>query len=319
MAQLRDRLRQEGLNYAKFRDNIRDQLLVERVREREVTSRIRVTDAEIDDLVEKRRKAAGEGTEIDLAQILISVPEKASADVVAERRARAEAAQKRVLGGEDFATVAREVSEDSNRAQGGDIGMRPLDRLPDLFVHAAERLKPGEVSTELLQSDAGFHVLKLVDRKASAASTIDQSRVRHILLRPSAELTREAATQRLLEFKREILAGTKTFEQLARANSEDASAQQGGDLGWTAPGSFVPEFEQVVAALPVGGISDPVTTRFGLHLVQVVDRRKLTLDKRQLREQARNILREQKFEAAFAEWLRDMRSRSYIELREPPQ
>jgi peptidyl-prolyl cis-trans isomerase SurA len=319
MAQLRDRLRQEGLNYAKFRDNIRDQLLVERVREREVTSRIRVTDAEIDDLVEKRRKAAGEGTEIDLAQILISVPEKASADVVAERRARAEAAQKRVLGGEDFATVAREVSEDSNRAQGGDIGMRPLDRLPDLFVHAAERLKPGEVSTELLQSDAGFHVLKLVDRKASAASTIDQSRVRHILLRPSAELTREAATQRLLEFKREILAGTKTFEQLARANSEDASAQQGGDLGWTAPGSYVPEFEQVVAALPVGGISDPVTTRFGLHLVQVVDRRKLTLDKRQLREQARNILREQKFEAAFAEWLRDMRSRSYIELREPPQ
>ena len=319
MAQLRERLRQDGINYNKFRDNIRDQLLVERVREREVTNRIKISEADIDELVEKRLKAAGGGTELDIAQILVSVPEDATPAVVAERRARAEAAQRRVLAGEDFATVAREVSEDSNRAQGGDIGMRPADRLPDSFVRVAERLKPGEIAPELVQSGSGFHVLKLVDRKESGALTVDQSRVRHILLRPSAELTPEAAARRLLEFKREILAGTKTFEQLARANSEDASAQRGGDLGWTSPGSFVPEFEQAVDALPVGGISDPVTTRFGVHLVQVVDRRKVTLDVRQLREQARNILREQKFEQAFAEWLRDLRSRSYIELRDPPQ
>jgi peptidyl-prolyl cis-trans isomerase SurA len=289
------------------------------VREREVTNRIKISEADIDELVAKRLKAAGGGTELDIAQILVSVPEDATPAVVAERRARAEAAQRRVLAGEDFATVAREVSEDSNRAQGGDIGMRPADRLPDSFVRVAERLKPGEIAPELVKSGSGFHVLKLVDRKESGALTVDQSRVRHILLRPSAELTPEAAARRLLEFKREILAGTKTFEQLARANSEDASAQRGGDLGWTSPGSFVPEFEQAVDALPVGGISDPVTTRFGLHLVQVVDRRKVTLDVRQLREQARNILREQKFEQAFAEWLRDLRSRSYIELRDPPQ
>ena len=319
MPQLRERLRQEGINYAKFRDNIRDQLLVERVREREVTSRIKISDAEIDDLVDKRRKAAGGGTEIDLAQILVSVPEGASPEVVAERRGRAEAAQKRVLAGEDFATVAREVSEDGNHAQGGEIGMRPLDRLPDLFVRAAERMKPGEISTGLLRSDAGFHILKLVDRKENGAFTIDQARVRHILLRPSPEVTPDAAARRLLEFKREILAGTKTFEQLARANSEDSSAEHGGDLGWTSPGSFVPEFEQAVDALPVGGISDPVTTRFGVHLVQVVDRRKITLDNRQLREQARNILREQKFEQAYNEWLRDLRARAYVEMREPPQ
>ncbi len=319
MAQLRERLRQDGINYNKFRDNIRDQLLVERVREREVTNRIKISEADIDELVAKRLKAAGGGTELDIAQILVSVPEDATPAVVAERRARAEAAQRRVLAGEDFATVAREVSEDSNRAQGGDIGMRPADRLPDSFVRVAERLKPGEIAPELVKSGSGFHVLKLVDRKESGALTVDQSRVRHILLRPSAELTPEAAARRLLEFKREILAGTKTFEQLARANSEDASAQRGGDLGWTSPGSFVPEFEQAVDALPVGGISDPVTTRFGLHLVQVVDRRKVTRDVRQLREQARNILREQKFEQAFAEWLRDLRSRSYIELRDPPQ
>jgi peptidyl-prolyl cis-trans isomerase SurA len=319
MAQLRERLRQDGINYNKFRDNIRDQLLVERVREREVTNRIKISEADIDEMVAKRLKAAGGGTELDIAQILVSVPEDATPAVVAERRARAEAAQRRVLAGEDFATVAREVSDVSNRAQGGDIGMRPADRLPDSFVRVAERLKPGEIAPELVKSGSGFHVLKLVDRKESGALTVDQSRVRHILLRPSAELTPEAAARRLLEFKREILAGTKTFEQLARANSEDASAQRGGDLGWTSPGSFVPEFEQAVDALPVGGISDPVTTRFGLHLVQVVDRRKVTLDVRQLREQARNILREQKFEQAFAEWLRDLRSRSYIELRDPPQ
>ncbi|MBV9891077.1 MAG: peptidylprolyl isomerase [Rhizobacter sp.] len=319
MPQLRERLRQEGISYAKFRESIRDQILVERVREREVGSRIRISDAEIDDLIEKRRKAAGIGTEINVAQILVSVPDGASDAVIAERRARAESALKRVQGGEDFAAVARDVSEDANRAQGGEIGLRVTDRLPELFLRAVERLKPGEVAPDVLQSGAGFHVVKLLQRKDSSSFTIDQARVRHILLRPSPELSPEAAARRLLQFKSDIEAGRKTFEQLARENSEDGSAAQGGDLGWTSPGSFVPEFEEAIAKLPVGGLSDPVTTRFGLHLVQVVDRRQITLDNRQVREQARNILREQKFEEAFAEWLRDLRGRSYIEYREPPQ
>ena len=318
MAQLRERLKQEGISYAKFRDNIRDQMLVERVREREVVSRIRITDAEIDDVIEKRRKAAGMATELNVAQILVAIPEGATDAVVAERRARAEAALKRVQSGEDFATVAREVSEDANRAQGGEIGLRVSDRLPDLFLRAVERLQPGEVAPEVLKSAAGFHVVKLLERKDSDF-TIDQSRVRHILLRPSPELSPEAAARRLLQFKSDIQSGQKTFEQLARDNSEDGSAVQGGNLGWASPGSFVPEFEEAIAKLPIGGISDPVTTRFGIHLIQVIDRRKITLDNRQLREQARNILREQKFEEAFAEWLRDLRGRSYIEYREPPQ
>ena len=319
LPQLRERLRQEGIPFAKFRDNIRDQIMVERVREREVVSRIRITDAEVDELIEKRRSAAGTSAQINIAQILVTVPEGAAESVVAERRSRAEAALKRVRGGEDFATVAREVSEDSNRSQGGEIGMRPVDRLPDLFARVVQTLKPGEVAPELIRSGAGFHVLKVVDRRESGAFTVDQSRARHILLRPSAELSAEAAARRLLQFKREILARSRTFEQLARENSEDASAAQGGDLGWTAPGSFVPEFEEAMKALPVGGISDPVTTRFGLHLIQVVDRRQTTVDIRQLREQARNMLREQKFEAAFTEWMRDLRGRAYVEYRDPPQ
>src|SRR5690349_16668507 len=164
MAQLRDRLKQEGMSYAKFRDNIRDQILVERVREREVVSRIRITDGEVDDLIEKRRKAAGIATEINVAQILVSVPEGASEAVVAERRARAEAALRRVQGGENFAAVARDVSEDANREQGGEIGLRVADRLPDLFLRAVDRLKPGEVAPEVVKSGAGFHVVKLVER-----------------------------------------------------------------------------------------------------------------------------------------------------------
>jgi peptidyl-prolyl cis-trans isomerase SurA len=319
LPQLRERLRQEGLPFAKFRDNIRDQLLVERVREREVVSRIKISDAEIDDMVEKRRAAAGLGAQVNLAQILVPVPEGASDGVVAERRSRAEAALRRVRAGEDFASVAREVSEDSNRAQGGELGLRTVDRLPDLFVRTAQRLQPGGITPEPVRSGAGFHILKLLERKENPAFTVDQSRARHILLRPSPELSPEAAAGRLVQFKRDILAGTRTFEQLARENSEDGSAAQGGDLGWAAPGSFVPEFEEVMAALPVGGISDPVTTRFGLHLIQVVDRRQTTLDTRQVREQAKNILREQKFDAAFAEWLRDLRGRAYIEYRDPPQ
>jgi len=319
LPQLRERLRQEGIPYNKFRDNIRDQMLVERVREREVVSRIKISDTDVDELIEKRRQAAGSGAQINIAQILVPVADGASDVVVTERREKAMAALRRVRGGEDFATVAREVSEDSNRAQGGEIGLRPADRLPDLFVKAVQPLRPGEVLPDVLRSGAGFHVLKLIERQESAAFTVDQSRARHILLKTSPELSPESATKRLLQFKREILAGTKTFEQLARDNSEDGSASQGGDLGWQPPGAFVPEFEEAMAALPVGGISDPVTTRFGIHLIQVVDRRQVTLDNRQLREQARNILREQKFEDAFAEWLRDLRGRAYIEMREPPQ
>ena len=318
LPQLRERLRREGIDYAKFRSNVKDQMLVERLREREVASRIRVSDAEIDALLDERR-AGGANAQFNIAQILVTVPENATQVVLAERRERALAALRRVRGGEDFATVAREVSQDGNRAGGGEIGMRPIDRLPEVFVKAVRSLKAGEVSPELLRSPAGFHVLKLVERKDEGAFSVQQVRARHILLRTSAALTNDAAARRLGQFRREILAGSKTFEQLARENSEDGSAAQGGDLGWTSAGSYVPEFEDALNQLENGGISEPVVTRFGVHLIQVVDRRQVTLDAKQQREQARDILREQKFEEAYVEWLRDLRSRAYIELREPPQ
>jgi len=319
MQQLRARLQQQGIAFTTFRNNVRDQIMMERVREREVNQRIRISDEDVDKVIEQRRAAAGSSTQLNIAQILVTVPEGASADVIAQRKARAEAALARVKGGEAFDAVAKEISEDGNKAQGGVIGMRPMDRLPDVFVEVARGLKPGEVATTLLRSGAGFHVLKLVARQEAGAFMVQQTHARHILLRVSEQLGAEAAGRRLAEFKRQITSGGKSFEQIARDNSEDGSAAAGGDLGWTSPGAFVPEFEETMNALPINGISDPLTSRFGVHLIQVLERRQVTLEPKQQREQARNVLREQKFEDAYLEWVRDLRGRAYIEMREPPQ
>ena len=318
MAQLRERLRKEGIDYARFRNNVRDQLLTERVREREVQGRIRVTDAEIDALLDERRAAAHASAEYNIAQILVSVPDGASAEETARRRERADGAKKRVAAGEAFETVARELSEDSNRAAGGAIGLRSAERLPDVFVETVRNLKPGEVAPELLRTGAGFHLLKLVDKREGDAFRITQTRARHILLRPSAQLNAEAAQRRLAGFKQQIESGKASFEALARENSEDGSAAQGGDLGWTNPGTFVPEFEEAMNRLAINGLSEPLVSRFGVHLIQVTERRQVTLDVKQQREQARNVLRERKFDEAYDEWLRELRARAYIEMREAP-
>jgi len=318
LPQLRARLQEQGIAYNTFRNNVRDQLLTERVREREVNARIRIGNDEVDALLDKRRAAAGNAVQLNIAQILVTAPDGASIEVVQQRQKRAEAALARVKAGESFEAVSREVSEDGNKAQGGVIGLRPADRLPDLFVDGVKLLKDGEVAPALLRSGAGFHVLKLVERQSGGAFTVQQTRARHILLRVSPQLSADAASRRLAEFKRSIQGGAKSFEQLARDNSEDGSAAQGGELGWASPGTFVPEFEETMNALPLGGLSEPLVSRFGVHLIQVLERRQVAQDIKQQREQARNVLREQKFEDAYLEWIRDLRGRAYVEMREPP-
>lgn len=315
--ELRRRLAQEGIDYKRFRENLRDQMLSERVREREVQGRIRITDGDIDKYLDERQAALQQRAELNLAQILVPVPENSPASVVAERQARAESALARVRGGEDFAKVAREISEDANKDRGGEIGLRAADKLPDVFVEAVREVKEGEVRPQLLRSGAGFHVLKVLERKNSKSiNTVVQTRARHILLRPSEQLSPEQAARRLVEFKRAIESGRASFEQLARANSEDGSAQDGGDLGWVAPGGFVPEFEQAMDDLPLRGISNPVPSRFGIHLIQVLERRDVVLDTKQLRDQARMALRERKYEEAYDDWMRELRARAFIETRE---
>jgi peptidyl-prolyl cis-trans isomerase SurA len=319
LATLRERLLAEGTDFTRFRANLRDQMMIERLREREVPARIQVSDEEIDKLLDERRAKANADAETSLAQILVTVPEGADEATVAARRAVAELAQARVAKGEAFESVAREVSEDSNRAAGGVIGARPLSRLPDIFVEAIKGLKSGEVAPQLLRSGAGFHLLKVVERKEIKIDHITQTHARHVLLRTSPQLSAEVAVRRLLEYRRQIEAGEKTFQEIARAFSEDGSAAAGGDLGWAAPGVMVPEFESAMNALPINGLSAPVVSRFGVHLIQVLERREQVLEPKQLREQARNVLREQRFEPAFLDWTKELRSRAYVEYREPPQ
>ncbi len=317
MPQLLQRLKQDGTDYKSFRENLRDQMMTERVREREVQGRIKVSDAEIDAWLDKKRQALEQGGQVNLAQVLVTVPDGAAEAVVAERRAVAEAALARVQGGEDFAKVAREVSEDGNKARGGEIGLRPVDRLPDIFVSAVKDLKTGQVAPTLLRSGAGFHLLKVVERQGAASMTQSlQTRARHILLRPSAQLTAEVAARRLAEMKRQIETGQAKFEDLAKANSEDGSAEGGGDLGWMGAGGFVPEFEEAMNALALNGISGPVMSRFGVHLIQVMERRTVEVDPKVLRDQARGALREQKYDEVYQDWVKELRAKAFVEVRE---
>ncbi len=316
---LRDRLRAEGMDYGRFRANLRDQIMIERLREREVYQRIKISDEEVDRFLAERRSAAQADAETNIAQILVTVAEGLSPTALAARRKIAEDALARVRGGEDFAKVAAELSEDANRAKGGEIGMKPASRLPDLFVDAVKGLKTGQIASELVRSGAGFHVLKLVARKDVNGGSVTQTRARHVLLRTSPQLNAQTAARRLSEYRKQIESGGKTFEDIARQYSEDGSAASGGDLGWAAPGVMVPEFEQAMNELSLGGMSEPVTSRFGVHLIQVLERREVAQEPKQQREQARNVLREQKFDQAYLDWTKELRSRAYVEYREPPQ
>jgi len=316
--QLRERLRAEGIDYVRFRNNIRDQLMMERSREREVQARIRISDGELDDYIAKRR-SSGADTQFNIAQVLVAVPEGATDAVVAEREAVAKSALARIQAGGSFEAEARALSSDANKDQGGEIGLRPAARLPDAFVEAIRKLGSGQVLPTLLRTGAGFHILKVIERRDGGGQTITQTRARHILIRPTQQMSQQAVSRRLLEFKRQIESGAKSFEALAREYSEDGSGPQGGELGWVAPGAFVPEFEDAMNRLQVNGVSEPVVSRFGVHLIQVFGRREAPVDVKQQREQARAALREQKYEDAHAEWLRELRSRAYVEMREPPQ
>lgn len=318
-AQLRERLAAQGIDYLRFRNNLRDQIMLQRLREREVQSRIRITEAEIEQFLTAQRGQSAGNVQYNIAQILVAVPEGASAEQQAERRARANQVLAQARSGTPFEQLAREYSDGANKDQGGAIGLRSADRLPDLFVEAVRELSPGDLATAVVRSGAGFHILKLLSRDDPTGLSVTQTRASHILLRLSPQLTQETALRRLADYRRRIESGQASFAQLARQHSEDGSASQGGDLGWASPGQFVPEFEEVMTKLAVGQVSEPFMSRFGAHLMQVNERRETRLDARQQRELATNALREQKFEAAYEDWAREIRERAYVELREPPQ
>ena len=316
LEELKRRLSADGVDYARFRSDVRDELTLVRLRERDVDSRVKVSEQDIDQFFRDRQAQAGaEPERIQLAQILVAVPESATADQVGALQAKAQRALDRVRAGEAFAGVAAEVSDAADRAAGGDLGLRPVDRLPSLFVDAVRDLKDGALAGPL-RSGAGFHVLQLVKRSRDAAAlTVIQTRARHILFKSGPKFNEAQATAKLLDFKRLIVAGQADFAALASDNSEDGSAKDGGDLGWTSTGMFVPEFEQVMNQLAPGQIADPLVSRFGVHLLQVMARREAPLSEREQRELARNLVREKKIEEAFILWQQEVRGRAYVEFR----
>jgi len=319
--EFRSRMTAEGMDPAGFREELRNQLLLTRVREREFENRIRVTDAEAEQFLREQQQAAQDPArqELNLAHILVSVPENATEAQVAAQRDKAQRALAQARAGEDFAKIAREFSDAQQAgANGMPVGPRSPDRLPPLFVQAVAKLPEGGVS-DIVRSQAGFHLIKLVERQRGGLPTVAvQTHARHILLRPGPQQTEAQAVQRLADFKRRVQAGQAEFAQLAREFSQDASAANGGDLGWAAPGMFVPEFEEAMSGLQPGQIADPVVSRFGVHLIQVLERRKTELTQKDLREMARAALRERKLDESYASWAQEVRGRAYIEYRDPP-
>jgi peptidyl-prolyl cis-trans isomerase SurA len=317
------RLAIDGVSVSGFRDQLRKQLIISRLRERDVDNRARVSDAEVEQQIQSEQAGqpgSARPIDLNLAMILIAVPENSSDKEVAELKVKAQQIVQRAKAGESFAALALSFSQALDRgANGGEMGLRAADRYPSLFVESTQNLRPGEIS-EPVQSGAGFHILKVLDKKQSEMSSamLVQTRARHILLRIGNELTEAAARSRLLNYKQQIQAGTD-FATLARQFSQDGSASAGGDLGWASPGQFVPEFEQVMARLRPGQVSDPLVSRFGVHLIQVMERREAPMTVREQREMVRNQLREKKLEELYANWVTELRGRAYVELREPPQ
>jgi peptidyl-prolyl cis-trans isomerase SurA len=319
VAQLRERVESEGTPYAAFRQEIATEMSVGRLRERDIDARVQVSEAEIDAYIAEQAGGAGAPPEYNIAQILVRVPEDASAEAIEAARQRAEGLAREARGGADLARLVADAQRASDAVSGGVIGLRPAERLPPLFVQAVEPLSPGEVAP-VVRSPAGFHVLKLLDRRnvgiARIASTpVRQTRARHILVRidelnPEAEVVR-----RLTEIRGRIEGGTVEFADMARQYSKDGSASQGGDLGWIYPGDTVPEFERAMDALEPKQVAGPVRTPFGYHLIQVLERRTDEASPERIRAAARQALRERKAAEAFQEWMAQARDRAYVQLR----
>jgi peptidyl-prolyl cis-trans isomerase SurA len=317
LEELRSRMKSDGLDYERYRNSLREQILLERIRDREVNARIQVSDADAD-AFNAQATAAGRDADINLSHILIVVPEGSPADKVEQLAQKAEGLRQRAASGANFVQLAKEFSDDPNtKAQGGALGMRPAGKLPELFTDAVKDLKVGEVA-KVVRSGAGFHVIKLIERESAAKASYTQQRARHILLRTTPQLSIKAAREKLADVRKQIVGGQASFAQMARQYSEDGSATKGGELGWAAPGQFVPEFEKALVALQPGEVSEPVVSRFGVHLIQLIERREVQLTDEQKREAARSVLREQRFEGAYEDWARELRGAAFVEMRDAP-
>jgi peptidyl-prolyl cis-trans isomerase SurA len=313
-ADFRKAIEREGITYDKYREDIRNEITVQRLREREVDARVSVSDAEVDAFLATQNAQVGGDIEYRIAHVLVIVPERASPDQIEAKRKRAEEALKQIRDGADFAQVAAGYSDAQDALQGGTLGWRTPGRLPSVFAEPIKAMKPGDVSN-VLRSATGFHIVKLQEtRSRNAPTVVEQTRARHILVKVNEVVSDAEGKAKIDRIRDRIETGAK-FEDQARLNSEDATSSKGGDLGWLSPGDTVPDFEQAMVRLKISEVSPPVRTQFGWHLIQVTERRTQDITAERQRDQARMALRQRKSDEAFQEWLRQMRDRAYVEIK----
>lgn len=313
LAEFRNRLEADGVDFNKFREEIRSEIISTRLREREVESKLIISDAEVDSYLANKTKMGETKEEFLLAHILVVVPERASAADIQAAYDRAEQALNQLKGGADFAQVAAGYSDARDALKGGDLGWRPGDRIPPMFMNELQDMQPGQ-NTAVLRSTSGFHILKLVEKRSGSEQVvITQTHARHILIKTSEIFSEEEAKNRLMEIKRRIENGADFAEQ-ARRYSQDGSAQQGGDLDWLSPGQTVVEFEEAMNRLQPGMIGT-AQTQFGWHLIQVIERRSADVSEQQERQQARVAIGTFKSDEQYQDWLRQLRDRAFIEYR----
>ncbi len=314
LTEFRQTLERDAIRFDTFREELRNEILMNRLRDREVTGKITVSEGEIENLLLEQSDRKDTATEYNIAHILVRVPEQATPAQLQSRRARAEEAVKRLRDGTEFAQLAATYSDAPDALQGGVMGWRSQQRLPELYVEALEGLKPGDISN-VFRSAAGFHVLKLLElRGAGAPILVEQAHVRHILVRTNDLVSEDEAKRKLLSLRERIVNGVN-FAELARLNSDDGSASRGGDLGWIYPGDTVSEFERAFAELKPMDVSQPIKTPFGWHLIQVLERRTADMSSERKRIEARKAILDRKGDEAYQEWLRQLRDRAYVEMR----
>jgi len=311
VAQFRQALQNDGIEFVRFREEIRNEMTMARLREREVDSKLVISDGEIDNYL-ANQAANGGNEEYQVAHILLRAPESATPEQLQKLRQRGEEALQRAQRGENFAELSATYSDAPDALQGGSLGWRSRDRLPTLYAEAIANLHAGQVSG-LLRSSAGFHIVKLLDKRGGdAPASVQQTHARHILVRVN-EVQSEADARHKLEIVRERIVNGVDFAEQARLYSQDGSAAKGGDLGWLNPGDTVPEFERAMDALQPGEMSPVVQSPFGMHLIQVIERRERDVSAERQRTIARQALRERKLDDAYQDWLRQLRDRAYVE------
>lgn len=310
---LRERVGREGGDWASFRANLRDQIAIQQLQEREIGNRVMVTDNEITEFIESEESRRNVSVEYNIAHIVLALPEAASPEVIQETRQRAEALRQKLIAGAEFSLTAIGQSQGAEALQGGQLGWKKSGELPELFVAALKTMPVGAIS-EVLRSPSGFHLLKLIDKRGEVKTDpIIQTHARHILLRPSEIQSPQEAQRKLAQMRERVLLG-EDFAALARAHSEDpGSAASGGDLGWVNPGQMVPEFEKAMADLKPGELSPPVQSQFGWHLIQVLERRDRDVTQERLRAAARQQIHSRKANERFEQWIRQLRDEAYVE------